>query len=69
VADRVAPESLPALVHLRPGEWVSAINDRAMDDDREVGEVIASLGPHAGAFIDLTVSSATTERRVLLLMH
>lgn len=69
VAGGVAPGALAALVHLRPDEWISAINDRALDSDLEAGALIASQAPHAGAFLDLTVSSATTERRVLVLMH
>jgi hypothetical protein len=69
VADRVDPGALPALVHLRPGERVSAINDRALGSDLEAGALIASLAPRAGEFLDLTVSSARSERRVLVLMH
>jgi hypothetical protein len=56
-------------VHLGPGEWVSAINDRVLDSDLEAGAWIASRALTAGEFLDLTVSSATTERRVLVLMH
>jgi hypothetical protein len=69
VASGVAPASLAGLVHLGPGERVSAIDDRAVDSDLEAGAWIASLAPHAGEFLDLTVSSETTERRVLVLMH
>jgi hypothetical protein len=69
VAHGVAPGALAALVHLRPTEWVSAINDRAVDSDLPVDALIAPLAPHDGEFLDLTVSSATSERRVLVLMH
>jgi hypothetical protein len=69
VAGSVAPGMLASLVHLRPTEWVSAINDRALDSDLEAGALIASLAPYPGGFLDLTVSSATAERRVLVLMH
>jgi hypothetical protein len=69
VAGGVAPEVLAQLVHLRPDERISAINDRALDSEAEAGALIASLAPHAGEFLDLTVSSTTTERRVLMLMH
>jgi len=69
VAHGVAPDGLAELVHLRSTEWVSAVNDRALDPDIPVGYLIASLAPHAGEFLDLTVSSATTERRVLVLLH
>ena len=69
VAGGVAPEELATLVHLRPDERISAINDRAMDSDLDADVLIALQAPHAGEFLDLTVSSATTERRVLVLMH
>jgi hypothetical protein len=69
VAHGVAPDALAALVHLRPTEWVSAINDRALDPDLPVGYLLAMLAPHAGQFVDLTVSGPTTERRVLVLLH
>lgn len=69
VAHGVAPGALAALVHLRPNEWVSAINDRALYSDLPADWQIALLAPHAGEFLDLTVSSATAERRVLVLVH
>ncbi len=69
VATQVAPAGLAELVHLRPEEWISAINDRPLTGEYMVSEVIASLGPRAGEYVDLTVSSRTTERRVLVLMH
>lgn len=69
VASGVAPGVLASLVHLQPTEWVSAINDHALGSDLEAGALIALLAPHTGEFIDLTVSSATSERRVLVLMH
>jgi hypothetical protein len=69
VAHGVAPDELAGLVHLRPAEWVSAINDRPLDPDLPVGYLIAAVAPHAGDFLDLTVSSPTGERRVLVLIH
>jgi len=69
VANGVAREGLASLVHLRPTEWVSAINDRAVDTDLPLEALFASLVPRAGEFIDLTVTSASTERRVLILLH
>jgi len=69
VAHGVAPGALAALVHLEPTEWVSAINDRALDSDLEAGARLASLAPDAGGFLDLTVTSARGERRVLVLLH
>jgi hypothetical protein len=69
VAGRVEPSGLAALVHVRPDEWVSAINDQPLDSDLATSALIASRAPHAGGYLDLTVTSATTERRVLVLMH
>jgi hypothetical protein len=69
VANGVAPEGLASLVHLRPTEWVIAINDRAVDTDLPMEALFASLVPRAGGFIDLTVTSASGERRVLILLH
>lgn len=69
VAHGVGPENLAGLVHLRSTEWVSEINDRALDPDLPLGYQIASLAPPAGGFLDLTVSSPTAERRVLVLIH
>jgi len=69
VANGVAPEGLASLVHLRPTEWVIAINDRAVDTDLPLEALFASLVPRAGEFIDLTVTSASGERRVLILLH
>jgi len=69
VAHGVAPGALAALLRLRPTEWVSTINDRTVDRDLPVDALIAPLAPHAGEFLDLTVASATSERRVLVLLH
>lgn len=69
VSSNVAPGALAALLHLRPYERVSAINDRPFDDDLAALEVIATLAPHTGEYLDLTVSSDSDERRVLVLMH
>lgn len=69
VAAGVAPSELAALVPLRPGEHVTAVNDRAPVSDLDAGSLIASLAPRPGGFVDVTVSSATTERRVLMLLH
>jgi hypothetical protein len=68
VASGVAPAELEAMLHLRSHEWVSAINDRPVDDFA-TGAAIAELAPRAGQYIDLTVSTASAERRVLVLMH
>lgn len=69
VASAVAPADLVALLHLRSNERVSAINDRPVSDELGAGPSIAALAPHAGEYLDLTVSTAVAERRVLVLMH
>lgn len=69
VAHGVAPGALASLIRLQPTEWVSAIDDRALDPDLPVDDLIASMVPRAGEFLDLTVSSARGERRVLVLIH
>lgn len=69
VAPGVAPAQIAALIQLSPGEHISAIDDRAPASDLEAGALLASLTPHPGAFLDVTVSSATTQRRVLVLLH
>ena len=69
VVERMAPADLASLVALKPGERVTAINDRPLDSDLVAGSLIASQGLRAGEYLDLTVSSGTTERRVLVLLH
>ena len=69
VAAGVAPSAVLALVHRGPDEVIRAVDDRVVNDDVEAGAIIASLAPPAGGFVDLTVSSAGTERRVLVLLH
>jgi hypothetical protein len=68
VAPGVPPAQVAALIQLRPGEHVSAVNDRVPASDLEVGALIASL-PRPGEFLDLTVASPAGERRVLVLLH
>jgi S1-C subfamily serine protease len=69
VVDRMTPADLASLVALKPGERVTAVNDRPADSDVATEVVIASQGRHAGEYLDLTVASAMGERRVLLLLH
>jgi hypothetical protein len=69
VVDGMTPAGLASLVALNPGERVTAINDRPTDSELATEVVIASQGLHAGEYLDLTVASATRERRVLLLLH
>jgi hypothetical protein len=69
VAEQVGPAKLAELVYLNGGERVSAINDRPIADDQLAIEAISSLPLRAGDYVDLTVTSATGERRVLVLLH
>ncbi len=69
VTERMARADLASLVALKPGERVTAINDRPLDDDLAAGSLIASEGLRAGAYLDVTVSGGTEERRVLVLLH
>ena len=69
VAEQVGPAKLAELVYLNGGERVSAINDRPIADDQLAIEAISSLPLRAGQYVDLTVTSATGERRVLVLLH
>jgi membrane-associated protease RseP (regulator of RpoE activity) len=69
VADGVAPWGLGPLIHLRPGERITAVNDRPLVRGRPPIEQIAELPPYPGSYLDLTVASEMTERRVLMLLH
>jgi len=68
-AEQLGTAQLVELVHLKPDERVSAINDRPLDDDLLFNETIAALPLRAGTYIDLTLTSMTGERRVLVLLH
>ena len=69
VAPGVDPSGVVELLHLRPYEHIAAVNDRALDEDLPAGPQIAELAPPPGGFLDLTVSSPSAERRVLILLH
>lgn len=68
VAAGVAPSALANLVGLRRDERISAINDQPLDEDLDADLLIRSMA-RPGGFLDLTVASSETERRVLVLMH
>lgn len=68
-AEQVGAAQLAELVHLKPDERVSAINDRPLADDQPMSEAIEALPLRAGRYVDVTVTSATSERRVLVLLH
>ena len=69
VAAIVTREQLSDQLHLRPYERITAVNDHPLARDLPVGSLIARLGPRPGEFLDLTVSTEWTERRVLVLLH
>jgi hypothetical protein len=69
VAGGVALSELGPLLHLRPGERITAINDRPLACGHPAFELLAELSPRPGGYVDLTVASALTERRVLMLLH
>ncbi len=69
IASGVAPSQLPALVRLAPGEHVIAVGDRPVSGDLEAGAVLADASPHAGGYLDLTVTGAVGPRRLLVLLH
>jgi hypothetical protein len=69
VAAGVAPSGIVELVRLRRGERIAAVNDRALDEDIPAGAQLAGFAPRPGGYLDLTVSSRSTERRVLVLLH
>lgn len=69
VAAGVTPSQLGELLHLRSDEHITAVNDRPLTCSVAVPEQIAERAPRAGGYIDLTVTSEMTERRILVLMH
>ncbi|HEU4729713.1 MAG TPA: hypothetical protein VFT22_17580 [Kofleriaceae bacterium] len=69
VAAGVSPSALVPLLGLSSNEWISAIDDEPIYSDLDAGARVVALAPRAGQFVDLTVSSRNTERRVLVLMH
>ncbi len=69
VAHGVEPGAVPSLLRLRVDERVVAVDDQAVENDLAAGAAIAEHAPGPGKFLDLTVGSATGNRRVLVLMH
>lgn len=67
--ERMPQAELASLLALRPDEFVSSLDDRAVDSDTTLEQVFASRQLYAGAYLDLTVSSDRRERRVLVLLH
>lgn len=69
VAPGVSGAQLASLIRLAPGEHVASIDDAAVNGDLGAGVVLAGLDLHGRQFIDLGVSGASGERRVLVLLH
>jgi hypothetical protein len=67
--ERMPRAELVSLLALRPDEYVSSLDDRAVDSDTTLEQVFASRQLYAGAYLDLTVLSDRSERRVLVLLH
>jgi len=60
---------LATLLALKPDEYVTSLNDRAVDSDTTLEQMFASRRLYEGEYLDLTVSRPTSERRVLVLLH
>jgi hypothetical protein len=69
VAHGVSPAQIIDLLHLRSGERVVAIDDLEVGSDLEAGAVIAGRGTKTREFVDLTIDSGSTTRRILVLQH
>jgi hypothetical protein len=68
VAHGVPATAIPALVHVGPGERITAVDDREASSDLVAGAMMLER-IRDGRFIDLTIESATSTRRVLVLLH
>jgi hypothetical protein len=60
---------LAALLALKPDEYVSALNDRGVDAETTLEEIFASRRLYDREYLDLSVSTTTSQRRVLVLLH
>jgi hypothetical protein len=69
VAPGATASQLDALLHLDSDERITAINDRPLDRSTPPADLFAELPPRAGGYLDLTVSRAASERRILVLQH
>jgi hypothetical protein len=68
VAPGVAPALLPELLNLEPTERVIAVDDLPVATAAEADMKLAERGT-SGRYVDLTVASPRSQRRVLLLLH
>src|SRR5262249_32798491 len=69
VAAGVTASQLGDLLHLNPGERITAVHDQPLTCGVAVAEQIADRAPRGGGYLDLTVTSEIAQRRVLVLMH
>lgn len=69
VSAGVPARELPALIRIRPGERVVAINDLPVAGNLEAGAEILGSGLKPGGFLDIAIAGVRAERRVLMLMH
>jgi hypothetical protein len=69
VSPAIRAADLAALVQLAPDEHVVSIDDRVVANDLDAGARLAAGGAGSGRYVDVTVSSPSSTRRVLLLMH
>jgi hypothetical protein len=69
VAHGVSPAQVIELLHLASGERVTAVDDREVGSDLEAGALIAGRGMRTREFVDLTIATGDTTRRLLVLQH
>jgi hypothetical protein len=66
VAAAVDARELPFLLHLHDDERITAVDDQRFTNTFEAGMAIIQ---HQHRFVDLTVESPESSRRVLMLLH
>ena len=69
VSPAVTRDQLPALVHLRNGEHVVAIDDAPVASDLDAGRLLASIDRASQKFVELGVAGPRGSRRILMLLH
>jgi hypothetical protein len=69
VSPAVTRQQLPALVHLRSGEHVVAIDDEPVASDLDAGRLLASVDRASQRFVELGVRGPRGTRRILMLLH
>ena len=69
VARGIAGQDIAPLIRLAPDEHVIDIDDRPVTGDLDAGAVLAAHDRSPGAYIDLTVATPSSARRVLVLFH